>query len=578
VSALAGAERWLLRVGLFILPLAYAWNMYDQFVLPKLLVARLLLLGLLVLFIARTLRSGVLVWKRTALDLPLAAFLGSAALSTIFATNLNVGIFGTYSRYDGLLTLLTYAGLFWLSTQVITSTAEARILLRTLIASGYAVAVTAVVQSAHDSVQYTFVTAAFGALGNANVLGAFLAMVLALAIDELIEARTLTGRIIVANVIGVIGLALLLTLSRSAWLAAILSTIVLLAGRRGEPSRWIPIVVGGGLAIVVVLIAARTFSSGVELERVVAARAATVVDASTWNSSRTHIWQDSLNVIAARPVLGYGPDNFGLVYPQFESGDWGAGLHGLRQQVDKAHAEVLQVAATQGIVGAAAYLFLLMAFVRAFWQGRRNPGAIGLFAGWVAYQVTVQLNFTALASAFPFWIFAAAAMVTWGAVSPARAIEIRARRLAAAVGVASAAGLVALAAVLVAAPYYADVRERAAVDADLRGQVENARLLAAEARRFGPRESVYAVEVANIAFQRSDWSAARDAYQEAAALGTYNALVYRNLALADGNLGLRAEGLAAARKAVELDRFDVANQAVLAEFEQFVTNLPAHAI
>jgi hypothetical protein len=44
--------------------------------------------------------------------------------------------------------------------------------------------------------------------------------------------------------------------------------------------------------------------------------------------------------------------------------------------------------------------------------------------------------------------------------------------------------------------------------------------------------------------------------------------VYRNLALADGYLGLRAEGLAAARKAVELDRFDVANQAVLAEFEQ----------
>jgi O-antigen ligase len=567
VSAPAGAERWLLRVGLFILPLAYAWNTYDQFVLPKLLVARLLLFSLLILFAARTVRSGVLLWKRTPLDLPLAAFLGSAVLATVFATNANIGIFGTYSRYDGVLTLLTYAGLFWLSAQVINGAADARTLLRTLIASGYLVAIIAIVQSLHDSVQDTFVTAAFGTLGNPNVLGAFLGMVLALAIDELIDARTLSARIIAANVIAAVGMALLLTFSRSAWLGATISTIVLLAGRRGELTRWIPIA-GGGLAIVVALVAAWTLIGGLDLERLFAARAATLLDASTYSNSRVHIWQDSIAVIASRPILGYGPDNFGLVYPRFESGDWGAGLHGLRQPVDKAHAEVLQVAATQGAVGLAAYLFTLAAFVRAFWRGRRNPGALGVFAGWLAYQVTVQLNFTALASALPFWIFAAAAMVTGGAVTPARALQIRAERLAAAVGVASTAGLVALAAALVAAPYYADVQERAAVDADFSGKVEDARLLAAGAREFGPRESVYAVEVANIAFQRSDWVAARDAYREAAALGTYNSLVYRNLALADGYLGLRAEGLAAARKAVELDRFDVANQAVLAEFEQ----------
>jgi hypothetical protein len=50
-------------------------------------------------------------------------------------------------------------------------------------------------------------------------------------------------------------------------------------------------------------------------------------------------------------------------------------------------------------------------------------------------------------------------------------------------------------------------------------------------------------------------------------LGTYNALVYRNLAIADRNLGRMADGQAAARKAVELDRFDPANRAVLAQFD-----------
>ena len=77
---------------------------------------------------------------------------------------------------------------------------------------------------------------------------------------------------------------------------------------------------------------------------------------------------------------------------------------------------------------------------------------------------------------------------------------------------------------------------------------------------------VYAVEVGNTAFELGQWAAARAAYRDAAALGTFNPLVYRNLALADRNLGLLAEGKVAARKAVELDRFDPANQAVLAQY------------
>jgi cytochrome c-type biogenesis protein CcmH/NrfG len=71
--------------------------------------------------------------------------------------------------------------------------------------------------------------------------------------------------------------------------------------------------------------------------------------------------------------------------------------------------------------------------------------------------------------------------------------------------------------------------------------------------------------VGNVAFERGDWSAARLAYKEAARLGTYNPLVYRNLAMADRNLSLKAEAIAAARNAVELDRFDPANQDLLAE-------------
>jgi Flp pilus assembly protein TadD len=126
---------------------------------------------------------------------------------------------------------------------------------------------------------------------------------------------------------------------------------------------------------------------------------------------------------------------------------------------------------------------------------------------------------------------------------------------------------VALAAIAIVLPYLADARLLAAVKADFGGRIRDATAAAQQARLLWPRESVYAVEVGNIAFERGDWVAAREAYGDSAELGTYNPLVYRNLALADRHLGLLSEGEAAARKAVELDRFDPANRALLAEFQ-----------
>ena len=155
---------------MFLLPLAYSPFNYDSFVLPKLLLARMLVGVLLVLFVARIAASHTLVVKRTPLDLPIVAFLASAALSSMFAENQNVALFGTYARYDGLLTMFTFAALFWLSVQGLADQAEARVLIRVLLASGYVVAATAILQSVHDSIQQRVIEPgailpAFGSLG-----------------------------------------------------------------------------------------------------------------------------------------------------------------------------------------------------------------------------------------------------------------------------------------------------------------------------------------------------------------------------------------------------------------------------
>jgi O-antigen ligase len=554
MDRLASAQAWTLRVGAFALPLAYSPFTYDSFVLPKLLLARLLVVVLLVLVFARVMATGSLVVKRTPLDIPLAAFLASAALSTVFAENLNVALFGTYGRYDGVFTLLTFAALFWLSVQGIADQAEARVLLRVLLASGYAVGGVAIVQSIHDSVQQGYVAPAFGTLGNPNVLGAFLALVISIAAGEFMMAGSAAGRILFLNLLIVTGAALVLTFSRSSWLAACAGIVFVVLTR---PKR-IALALVAPLVVVLVLVV----TIG-QLDRAFLAKVRTLIDLQAIAGSRLGIWADSIRLIASRPILGYGPDNVGLVFPRFQTGDWSTPGQ-VRQPIDKAHAELLQVAATQGLVGVVTYVFLLVAFVRAFWRAARLDQAVLVVAGWIGYQVSVQLNFTALASALPFWIFAAAAMASSDAVR-SRTVAVGRRPASLTLVLAGASG-VAVTVLGVIAPFAADAVLRAAVEADYAGRPQQAQVLAAEARQLGPRESVYAVEVGNTAFELSQWAAARAAYRDAAALGTFNALVYRNLALADRDLGLLAEGKDAARKAVELDRFDPANQAVLAQY------------
>jgi O-antigen ligase len=508
--------------------------------------------------------------KRTPLDLPLLALVASAAVSTVFAANRNVAIFGTYSRYDGLLTLITYVVLFWLSVQMLSGADEARSLLRVLLVSAYPVAVIAILQSVGDSMRLGWTAAAFGTMGNSNVLGAFLAMIPALALGELVETKQVHVRVLIGNLLIVVGVALLLSFSRSAWLGASAGAAIVALGARQAARRLsVAVVVAGMVAAVLVVagLAGRSLGGGFQLERDLGTRVLTLVNLNQWGASRLHIWQDSLTLIASRPVAGYGPDNFGLVFPRFETGDWGLTNTGLHQQIDKAHAETLQVAATQGMLGLTAYLWILVAFARSFWTWRHLPSSVGVFAAFVAYQATIQPNFTALASALPFWILAAAGMVTFGAVKTTRVVSLPWRAPVLAGSSFVTAAFVVLAMPLVVYPYVADTQLHEAIDLVSRGRHVEAQTAAELATSFAPQESVYAVEVANIAVERHDLNAARAAYLEAARLGTYNPFVYSNLALVDLQLGRRDEALWAARIAVELNRFDPASQALVAQIE-----------
>jgi len=561
-----------------IIPLIVSPITADAYFLPKLLAARAAVAGLLVI-VAIAAATGRLHLRRTPLDIPLALFVASALISTVFASNKNLAVFGSYGRFEGLLTIALYALLFWLAVQSLASARSAILVLRLLLGAAFVVALVSIVQvvvastsgsmPAETGVSFGGFLRGYGTFGSPNALGAFLAMVLPLAVWEVLAATSSSDRLVGANLVVVLSIALVLTFSRTAWFAGAVAVLAVFVA--AVPARRRVVVVALCVLAGAAIVGSAQLIRSPNAPSVVRATQGRLLslDAPASTSSgqfRLHVWLDTLRLIESRPLFGYGPDSFGLVYPRFQSGNWSPGYI-----IDRAHSELLDVAAAQGLVGLATYLMLLIAVARAFWRSRHQLQSLALIAGGAAYVACTAINFSYLPSALMFWIYLAAAVTIWSPPEWRPVIGFRptVRRLWGLVAAVTAALSLA---VLVVAPYLADLSYRQAIDAAQRGRVHEARTSVQVARALAPWQTTYAVLAGTLALRPgpggqpsagADLPAARRAFLDAINLGTSSAAAYRYLAEADAGLGLREQAMAAARAAVELNRFDPENQAEL---------------
>src|SRR5438552_14755329 len=247
-------------------------------------------------------------------------------------------------------------------------------------------------------------------MAHPDFLGILLAMLLPIAFAKLIGRHSGMTRLLAANLVVVLSLGLVATFTRSAWIGAVLGVAVVLALHGGR-LRVLPVI--GFVALLAVAFGALAWFVNARPTTVpggvanVYSRIVSIGDFSSGSiAERLAVWSDTPRVIAARPILGWGPSNFGSVYPQFQSANRNAILF------DDPHEEALGIAAKQGVVGLFAYLWILAAFVRAFWKGRHQAGAVALFGGWVVYHVSMPGDFSYIPTAAPFWLFAAAALGT----------------------------------------------------------------------------------------------------------------------------------------------------------------------
>jgi O-antigen ligase len=120
---------------------------------------------------------------------------------------------------------------------------------------------------------------------------------------------------------------------------------------------------------------------------------------------RLYIWRDTVPMILERPLLGHGPDNFTESFRPYMGENLEAAItsaSGQVSMVDRAHNDFLQIAATTGLLGLAAYVWILVSYFFNAYQRGGWP-VIALSGGLLAYIFQLQLAFPTVASNVAFW-------------------------------------------------------------------------------------------------------------------------------------------------------------------------------
>lgn len=344
--------------------------------------------------------------------IPALAFLGVSALSTLLSGDVVHSLVGRENRYDGLLTLAAGVLLFYAAARFLDSWAKVRVFLVAGVTSAVLISVYGIVQHfgldpvPDWGIPWYSGARAFSTLGWGLWLAAYLTLMLgaALALYFRTEARWERGLWLAA--MAVMAAAWLYTYSRGPVLgvAVALPVVLWLARRRlgGVKPLLVPLAV-----VAVAVVSAHLVSphSSTALGRFDSANVAMSPeekpqggDASV--STRLLMWRDTLPVIAERPVLGHGPDNFAGPFARHEGEDLRA-FFGERV-VDKAHNEFLQVAATTGLLGLGAYLWVFVAYFRHAYRSG-GWGVLALSGGVLAYILQLQTAFTTIGTGVTFW-------------------------------------------------------------------------------------------------------------------------------------------------------------------------------
>lgn len=189
------------------------------------------------------------------------------------------------------------------------------------------------------------------------------------------RAKRLAAHLVAGSAVGMIGL----TLTRSAWIGCGTALFVFFASRfvssakgvgKADVSRRRPAVYAMGAVVALVIIAVLLLALAGP-DALYDRATSTFSTENQSNLDRLAMAATGLKIIKAYPVLGIGPGLMEQVYPAWVV-DWA-----VRAENPHLHNNLLQIAAERGLVGLAAWLWMMAAFAILAWRVLRLAGPTG---------------------------------------------------------------------------------------------------------------------------------------------------------------------------------------------------------
>ncbi|MBU1752381.1 tetratricopeptide repeat protein [bacterium] len=422
--------------------------------LGKLAMMQVFTLICLIGLLTKAILSKRLNLYHTLFDLPLCLFLITAVLSTVLSVCPYISFWGAYYRYEGLISFINYALLFYITANWLDKGAILRI-LGTAILAGAVVSLYGLLQHLHiDLIGWKDcgTSRVISTFGNSVYFGAFVATVFPLALAGYLMQGSGDGRLInkskgkrqLAPAPSVSARSRLLLLKILPWLSGIACLLILsgifVANTRGAFLGFLASCIIFGVLIrkrfdqsmrprLILLIAGmvcislyfilnpevsplkrfvQTFSTQAENKA-----GQETPKLAGGAASRIFMWRDALGIIKDYPLLGTGPETFGMVYSKYRSLDLIRNEGGEYGRPDRVHNDIIDLTITKGLAGVLIYLWFLFVFARVCLRvikelptGKESTLAIAILSGGLGYFIQNQFCFWILPSTALFFILA----------------------------------------------------------------------------------------------------------------------------------------------------------------------------
>lgn len=411
-----------IKVGLVIFaavyPLTFSPFNHSIYSLAKYTLLSVWLLIMVGAWATKIILEQKITFTNYPLNLPVFTLLFLATISTLVSINTRISLSGQFDRFQGLYALFGYALVYFLASQFAHKKQLHHNIITGFLLSSVLVATYGILQ--HFGIDFLppnpqaiEVGRSFSTLGNPNFLGAYLIMVIAIALSQLLSTRqSLKWLPQAALLLGL--LCLIYTFSRASWLGlvGVLGFYIIFFAKRLWSNKKALINLA---AISLILVISYTLLGKIKLTKApysLAERTTSTVQFKSGTiKSRLATWSVSMKMAQERPILGFGPDTYRYVFWTYKPITWHQEVKE-RGIPDRAHNRLIQIGVTQGILSLAVYLWIIITFFSLgifSLKKHQNPESQvllgGLLAACLGYFIQVQFQFAGFETTPLVWLF-----------------------------------------------------------------------------------------------------------------------------------------------------------------------------